>query len=176
MNTPLTSRRATVTLRINAQPQCCLSEEERVLETDQIERTVSVAASPEQVWTALTTEEGMSAWFGDIAVIDLKPGGEAVFGWSDEGQSFHAVIEAVEPHTRFAFRWAAEADMSVEDGPSTLVEFLIDSDENGTRVTVVESGFGSFPDAIRGWHLDENTKGWKSELDQLVSYMAGEIV
>ena len=53
------------------------NEDEEVLVTDQIERTITVPVSTERVWTALTTEEGMS---------------------------FHAVIEAVEPYTRFAFR------------------------------------------------------------------------
>ena len=117
----------------------------------------------------------MSAWFGDIAVIDLKLGGEALFGWTDDGMSFQAVIVAVEMHRRFAFRWAAKADTALEEGPSTLVEFLIDSDEDGTRITLVESGFASFPEDVRDWHLQENTKGWKSELDQLVAYLAGGV-
>ena len=98
------------------------NEDEEVLVTDQIERTITVPVSTERVWTALTTEEGMS---------------------------FHAVIEAVEPYTRFAFRWAANADTPVAEGPSTLVEFLIDGDENGTRITVIESGFASFPENVR---------------------------
>lgn len=124
-------------------------EDEEVLVTDQIERTITVPVSTERVWTALTTEEGMRAWFGDIAVMDVRPEGEALFGWSEEGMSFHAVIEAVEPYTRFAFRWAANADTPVAEGPSTLVEFLIDGDENGTRITVIESGFASFPENVR---------------------------
>ena len=138
---------------------------------DQIERTVVVSASPEQVWQALTTEDGMKAWFGDIAVMDVRPGGEAVFGWSDDGQSFDAVIETVDPYSRFSFRWAANADTTVEDGPSTLVEFLIETEHEGTRITVVETGFASFPEDVREWHFDENTKGWKSELDHLVAHL-----
>ena len=142
--------------------------------SDQIERTVMVSASLEQVWEALTTEEGMKAWFGDIAIMDVRPGGKALFGWSDDGQSFDAVIETVEPYTRFAFRWAANADTTVEEGPATLVEFVMDSEEDGTRITVIESGFASFPDDVREWHYDENTKGWKSELDQLVLHLGGD--
>ena len=138
---------------------------------DRIERTIVVDASAEGVWAALTTEEGMRSWFGDIAEIDLSAGGEALFGWTDLGMSFEAVIEAVEPHTRFAFRWAALADTAVEDGPSTLVEFLIESDDAGTRVTVVETGFSSFPEDTAQKHFQENTSGWKSEMDDLVAYL-----
>ena len=42
---------------------------------DRIERTVELAAPPDRVWAALTTAEGLSAWFGNEATIDLRPGG-----------------------------------------------------------------------------------------------------
>ena len=140
---------------------------------DRIERSVVVSASPEQVWEALTTEEGMRAWFGDIALMDVRPGGAAVFGWSDEDERYAAVIEVVDANTRFAFRWAANAGVAIDDGPSTLVEFLIDAEPDGTRITLVETGFAAFPEDVREWHFEENTKGWKAELDQLVTYLEG---
>ena len=52
---------------------------------DRIERTVELAHPPEKVWAALTTAEGLGAWFGDEAVIDLRPGGAARMRWSGEG-------------------------------------------------------------------------------------------
>ena len=48
---------------------------------DRIERTVEIAHPPDQVWAALTTAEGLSAWFGDEAAIDLRPGGSAWMKW-----------------------------------------------------------------------------------------------
>lgn len=142
--------------------------------TDRIERTITVSAEPDRVWAALTTEEGMSAWFGDIAKLDLRLGGDALFGWTEHGQSAQATIEAVEPYTRFAFRWAANPGTAVDAGPSTLVEFLIERLEAGTQITVVESGFASFPEAIRDKHVHENTIGWKSELEELATYLEAE--
>jgi uncharacterized protein YndB with AHSA1/START domain len=44
---------------------------------DQIERTVEIAHPPSEVWAALTTAEGLAAWFGNEASIDLRPGGSA---------------------------------------------------------------------------------------------------
>ena len=44
---------------------------------DRIERTVDIAHPPRQVWAALTTAEGLGAWFGNEATIDLRPGGSA---------------------------------------------------------------------------------------------------
>jgi uncharacterized protein YndB with AHSA1/START domain len=52
---------------------------------DRIERTVELAHPPERVWVALTTAEGLGAWFGDEAAIDLRPGGSAWMRWSGEG-------------------------------------------------------------------------------------------
>ena len=42
---------------------------------DRIERTVEIAHPPARVWAALTTAEGLGAWFGNEATIDLRPGG-----------------------------------------------------------------------------------------------------
>ena len=49
---------------------------------DRIERTVELAHPPEKVWAALTAAEGLGAWFGDEAVIDLRPGGSRSRGCS----------------------------------------------------------------------------------------------
>src|SRR5712691_5468137 len=50
---------------------------------DRIERTVELAHPPGQVWAALTTAEGLGAWFGHEAAIDLRPGGAARMRWTD---------------------------------------------------------------------------------------------
>ena len=42
---------------------------------DRIERTVDLAHPPGKVWAALTTAQGLAAWFGEEADIDLRPGG-----------------------------------------------------------------------------------------------------
>ena len=50
---------------------------------DRIERTVEIAHPPAAVWAALTTDEGLSAWFGNEATIDLRPGGSARMSWTN---------------------------------------------------------------------------------------------
>ena len=49
---------------------------------DRIERTVEIAHPPGKVWAALTTAEGLAAWFGNEATIDLRPGGSARMSWT----------------------------------------------------------------------------------------------
>ena len=53
---------------------------------DRIERTVEIAHPPAKVWAALTTAEGLGAWFGNEATIDLRPGGSASMRW-DHGHT-----------------------------------------------------------------------------------------
>src|SRR3712207_4567044 len=77
---------------------------------DQIERETVINAPAERVWELITQAEHLGRWFGDAgAEIDLRPGGEMVLRWTDHGTSYGQVV-AVEPPTRFSYRWAPFAD------------------------------------------------------------------
>jgi hypothetical protein len=41
----------------------------------------------------------------------------------------------------------------------------------GTRLTVVESGFAQLPDDLYSGAYGGNVKGWQSELGELVEYL-----
>src|SRR5258708_15248884 len=62
---------------------------------DRIERTVELAHPPGKVWAALTTADGLAAWFGDEAAIDLRPGGSARMTWTG-GPTAEMRVERVE--------------------------------------------------------------------------------
>ncbi len=141
---------------------------------DTIERSVTIPAAIEAVWDALTTLEGIRSWFGDEVEIDLTPGGEALFGWSEYGSSSHAIVQEVRRPTLFSYRWVADNSQRVDEGPSTLVEFTLMSDGESTIVTVVESGFASLPADIAERTLAENTSGWKAEMQDLVDYLTAD--
>jgi uncharacterized protein YndB with AHSA1/START domain len=142
---------------------------------DTIERTIEIPVDIETVWSALTTADGIREWFGDEAEIDLSPGGEARFGWTAYGSSSHAIVVAVMRPHGFSYRWAASGSERVETGPSTLVEFTLSSTDDGTKVTVRESGFASLPPEIIEDSLRENTLGWKSEMQDLHDYLVAMI-
>ena len=142
---------------------------------DQIEREITIAAPPERVWTTLTEAEHLGVWFGDAgAEIDLRPGGEMVVRWAEHGTS-HGRVVAVEPPTRFAYRWAPFKEpggTEPVDGNSTLVEFTLEADGDSTRLRVVESGFASLAtsDEPRVKNLNSNTGGWEFETNELREY------
>lgn len=138
---------------------------------DSIEPEVILPVPPARVWTALTRADQLSAWFGTQASIDLRPGGEVIFTWdgSTGPRGTHrGVIEAVEPPTRFTFRWQSNAD----NLPMTRVEFMLEPHSEGTRLRLVESGFASLPAELRGSLHERNTRGWQRGLGELAQYLA----
>jgi uncharacterized protein YndB with AHSA1/START domain len=136
---------------------------------DRIERTVEIAHPPAKVWAALTTAEGLGAWFGQEARIDLRPGGLAWMKW-DSGHTADMRVERVEEPTVFGFTWHIYG-LPEDDPRRTYVEFTLEPVGAGTRLTVVESGFAQLSgDAHRTAH-DGNTQGWASELGELADYL-----
>jgi uncharacterized protein YndB with AHSA1/START domain len=136
---------------------------------NQIERTVDIEHPPARVWAALTTAEGLGTWFGNTATIDLRPGGAAQMTWTS-GEKASMRIERVEEPIVFAFTWGING-LPDDDPRRTYVEFTLSLTDNGTRLTVVESGFAQLPDDAYRKAFDGNTEGWASELGELVEYL-----
>ena len=140
---------------------------------DRIERTVELAHSPERVWDAITTAEGLGTWFGNRgAKVDLRVGGQATLTW-DSGDTATLTIERLEPPRVFGYTWPVYG-LPKEDPRRTYVEFTLEPTGSGTTLTVVESGFAQVPDSDQHKSAYEgNTNGWKSELGELVAYLDG---
>ena len=136
---------------------------------DRIERVVEIAHPPSTVWTALTTAEGLGSWFGDEATIDLRPGGTARMSWTD-GSTAEMRIERVEEPRVFGYTWHVYG-LPDDDPRRTYVEFTLEPDGAGTRLTVVESGFAQLPDDAHDKSFGGNVNGWTMELGELVTYL-----
>ncbi|MCO1656999.1 SRPBCC domain-containing protein [Pseudonocardia sp. S2-4] len=136
---------------------------------DRIERTVEIAHPPQRVWTAITTAEGLAAWFGHEAGIDLRPGGAAWMKW-DDGAATEMRVERVEEPTVFGFTWRING-LPEDDLRRTYVEFTLEPTGAGTRLTVVESGFAQLPADAHSAAFGGNTDGWRRELGELVAHL-----
>jgi uncharacterized protein YndB with AHSA1/START domain len=144
-------------------------------QTDRIERDVLIAAPVERVWKLITSAEHLGRWFADAgAEIDLRPGGALSLRWRDSG-TIHGRIETVEPPTRFSYRWLVDPQMDPTPGNSTLTEFTLAVEGDGTRVTVVESGFDGLDldAAQRAARFASHVEGWAHELGELADYALG---
>lgn len=136
---------------------------------DRIERSVEIAHPPDTVWAALTTAEGLSAWFGDTATIDPRPGGAGRMTFAS-GVSVDMRVERVEKPRVFGFTWQIP-DLPDDDPRRTYVEFTLEAVSVGTHLQVVETGFAQLPDDTRRTTYDSHAEGWASELGDLVAYL-----
>jgi uncharacterized protein YndB with AHSA1/START domain len=142
----------------------------------QIERETVIAAPVERVWEVLTGAEHVGRWFTDSgAEIDLRPGGAMVLRWT-MGVGRARIVD-VEPPRRFSYRWAAMREHwgdEPDDRNSTLVEFTLAPEGDGTRLRVVESGFEALEgtDEQRRSSFERNTEGWETQLRSIREYLA----
>jgi uncharacterized protein YndB with AHSA1/START domain len=93
-----------------------------------IRREIVLPAPRQEVWEALTEPERLADWFANDVDLDLRPGGGASFRWSN-GETRTATVTEVDHERRLAFEWDDEGE----------VAFTLADDEEGTRLTVVET-------------------------------------
>ena len=98
-----------------------------------VTRSIVLPASPDEVWPALADEERLAGWLGGRVELEGRPGGRVVLN-DDDGLRW-GTVERFEPGHALALRlWERSEGLS-----GTRVEFILEDDEAGTRLTVVES-------------------------------------
>lgn len=145
--------------------------------TDRIEKVLTMRAPRSRVWRAVSTVSEFSTWFR--VTLD----GEFTEGAVLHGDVRHADgrfacamemhIQAIEPERYFAYRWhpypIPPGDYSAE--AMTLVEFTLEDAEEGTLVTIVESGFDDIPLARRAEAFRMNDGGWNGQMKNLARHV-----
>lgn len=140
-----------------------------------MERTYEVAATPDQVWDAIATADGISAWMVPTR-LDPHVGGAVSF---DVGKFWsHGIVTDYTPGKRFAYAepWPNQTGMpTAEHDLSSLspiaTEFLVESASGGTCVIrVVTSAYGSGADWENEF-FDEMIAGVIPMLDNLATHL-----
>jgi len=144
------------------------------MDANRIEREIVIAAPPEVVWGVVTEPEQMTRWFTDSATFEATPGSRGSVGWDGRG-TYDLVIDAAEPHHRFAFRWVFPAGSAPDETNSLRVEFTFIDEGGATRLRLVESGFTVVDDGRRDTSLAEHERGWARYLGQLADYAAQKV-
>lgn len=125
---------------------------------------VEIAASPEEVWQAITSASGSAAW-SFPADIEPHEGGAVRLDRGPFGPDASATVTAWEPPYRFAYEERAPAP-----APSIATEFLVEAREHGSCVVRVVSGL--YADG-EGWDdiAEDVGTGWRMALLVLRSYV-----
>jgi uncharacterized protein YndB with AHSA1/START domain len=130
-----------------------------------VEVEVEVPGTPEDVWQAIATGPGVSAWFVPCG-IDERVGGTVTSHFAP-GMDSVATVTAWEPPHRFA---AESADLGPE-APSLATEWSVEARDGGVCVVrVVHSLFSSGDD----WdgQLESVESGWPAFFRILKAYLA----
>ncbi|BCI80938.1 hypothetical protein MTY66_25630 [Mycolicibacterium sp. TY66] len=158
------------------------------MNSDRIEKEVTLRAPLDRVWHAIANSDEFGRWFG-IRFDGPFVAGESVTGVitptevDDEvaaaqephaGKSSVWQIVAVEPPRRLAFRWhpyAVEPDADYDDEPTTLVEFTLTETADGVLLQIVESGFDNIPAERRAAAFEANSGGWEAQTKLVRKYL-----
>lgn len=133
---------------------------------DRIEKVVDLAAPVERVWRALTDYEEFGAWFrvrlDNPFEVGMTSTGNITYP-GHEHMKWVSTTEQMDPERLFAFSWppsAIDPDTEYDSDAKILVEFRLEPTDQGTRLTIAESGFQQFPESKRLEALRSNTEGW----------------
>lgn len=162
--------------------------------SDKIQKEVTLRAPLPRVWRAIADPREFGQWFGIALEGEFRVGERvrAIFdGPLDEaaivdyqkrlglspsrvktppkGATF-CTVERIEPERYFSFRWipyGIDAEADLESEPTTLVEFVLEAVPEGTRLTIIESGFDAVPAHRRERAFRMNEGGWAAQAENI---------
>lgn len=159
------------------------------MSSDRIEKSVFLPAPRERVWRALSLAENFGSWFGAdfdgpfvagarvTATIEPTSVDPEVARQQQPyaGKPFELHVVEIVPTRKISFRWhpyALDEGADYSGEPMTLIEFVLDDSENGTRLRITESGFGQLPPARRKEAYAANDGGWAAQCELVGKYLA----
>jgi len=136
-----------------------------------MELTFELPASPEQVWEAIATANGISAWFIPTD-MEEREGGAICFHMGEDDSP--GTITDFDAPRRLVYEepdWAALSGHDPSSVSPLVTEFLVEAQSGGTCVLrVVSSAFGTGADWEQEF-FDEMEKGWRPFFDNLRLYL-----
>lgn len=146
--------------------------------SDRIVKVVELQAPVSRVWQALTDYREFGQWFrvrldGPFEQGRISTGCMTYPGY--EHYPWRAVVESMDHERLFSFRWHdfdEKSGVEISKQPTTLVEFHLEATAEGTRLTIVESGFEALPNQRRLEVLRGNTEGWNIQAKNVAAYVS----
>ena len=136
------------------------------------EHSIEVPGTPEQVWAAIATANGISSWMMPTE-LEEREGGRVVFHMG-EGVSSAGIVTEWDPPRRIVYSepdWAALAGQDPATVTPLVSEFLVEATSGGSCVVrVVSSAFGSGADWEQEF-IQEMGQGWTPMFEHLRLYL-----
>lgn len=144
---------------------------------DRIEKQIELKAPIDRVWRALSDHREFGEWFGvnldgPFVVGEVCVGHMTIPGY--ENLTWRSEVKAMEPPNFFSYTWhpySIDPDYDYSSDPQTLVEFTLEPVADGTRLTIVESGFAALPKSRYPDALQRNDGGWSVQIGNIQSHV-----
>ena len=130
--------------------------------------TIYIAATPEQVWQALTSAEfSRKYFFGNAVEVDLKIGGAYIVRAPDGALHISGEVLECDPPKKLSITFNVNWPELIEKLGPTLVTYEIEPAGDAVRLTMTESHDRPLSDEI----LSGGREGWPAILSSLKSLL-----
>ena len=130
--------------------------------------TIYIAATPEQVWQALTSAEfSRKYFFGNAVEVDLKIGGAYIVRAPDGALHISGEVLECDPPKKLSITFNVNWPELIEKLGPTLVSYEIEPAGDAVRLTMTESHDRPLSDDI----LSGGRQGWPAILSSLKSLL-----
>ncbi|CAN7144842.1 SRPBCC family protein [Phyllobacterium sp. LjRoot231] len=145
--------------------------------SDRIEKSIELNAPVERVWRALTDHGEFGEWFrvkldGPFKAGEVATGRITYPGY--EHLKWEVTVKAIDKPRLFSFTWhpyAIEPGVDYSAEPPTLVEFKLEPKGQGTKLTIVESGFNGLPPQRKPEAMQMNEGGWAMQIQNIKTHV-----
>jgi uncharacterized protein YndB with AHSA1/START domain len=142
----------------------------------EIEKTLTINVSAEEVFKAITDPIELTNWFPDQAVLEPKVEGKTKFSFYKEKSSkehsreieyvSQGTVKEFVPNKKISYTWQLK---DISEFPETIVTWVLEEiATNKTRVTLTHSGFTGREEGKLSF--TESDKGWSYFLGRLEKY------
>lgn len=160
----------------------CLERKSRQMPRDReidmslaAERAIWIDAPRERVWQAVTMASQLDAWYapGSTWEIPTLKVVETVKFHHMSSETLIATIDVLDPMDEFALRWQPDKTY-----PQLILVtcFMLDDEQDGTRITICESGYEALPDDVRQEWMDGTHAGYGMSMENLRAYVEGRSI
>src|ERR1700761_8097708 len=130
--------------------------------------TIYIAATPEQVWQALTSAEfSRQYFFGNAVEVELKVGGAFIVRAPDGSLHIGGAVFECDPPRKLTVTFNVNWPTLIEKLGPTLVSYEIEPSGEAVRLTMTESHDRPIDDDI----LSGGRQGWPAILSGLKSLL-----
>ena len=142
------------------------------MESITIERSVWIKASRERVWEAITDTAQIEQWFapGTVFKATGTEVGSRLYVENPEtgAEMYVQILELIDPPSQLMLRSQPEPPE-----PSFFTHYKLETENDGTRLTLIFGGYEALPEDVRQQMMHENAVGFDLMLGNVKAVIEG---